>query len=151
MRAIINTALTAAVALSSMVAGCGEGDTSPMCDPTNDPRVLTVNAVDSTCGVVAYEGTYSYTFAAVAAAQHTVSVVSSYGNANLCFPVISPPLSGSFACPLNEGSEYDVLVFMAQAGATYEVTVVGGLVTSSSPPSGEPAATSSYGIRVTSP
>ncbi len=154
MRAI--TVPTAAIATLSILSACGGNEAS--CDPTAD-GTLTVNAPGYACASVALGAMTRHAFTAAASGQHTITLVSTYGNANLCFPVnqVSPPPPGpdGFFCPLNEGSEFDRLVFTAEAGTTYEVWVVGGQV---SPrlarrlgPAWAPPADSSYAIRVTSP
>jgi hypothetical protein len=149
MRAIAVAALTVqAIAALSSLPACGGSDTSSICGATADSGALTVNAPEYTCGSAAFAASNDYIFTAAAAAQHTVALVSTSGNANLCTPEVqvSPPPSsgGSFICPLNDGTQYDVLVFTAEAGTTYQVSVVGALVGTSKP-------TSTYGIHVTSP
>jgi hypothetical protein len=94
MRAIAITALTCpAIAALSLLPACGGSDASSICGATADSGALTVNAPEYTCGSVAFDATNQYVFTAAAAAQHTVSVVSTSGNANLCTPArqVSPP------------------------------------------------------------
>jgi hypothetical protein len=104
-----------------------------------------VNAPNYVCGSVNYLSRDDYTFTAAAAAQHTVDLVAISGNSNLCTPAVTVPPTGpaSIICPLNEGPEYKVLVFTAEAGVTYQVSVAGA--------SSASQAASTYGVRVTSP
>ncbi len=138
-------ALAVAVIAAIVAVSCGGGEASWTCDSTASQGTLTVNAPDYVCGSVDYLSEDDYTFTAAAAAQHTVELVAIRGNSNLCRPAVTvpPPDLNIIVCPLNEGPEYKVLVFTAEAGVTYRVYVVGA--------SSASEATSTYGVRVTSP
>lgn len=142
MRTPAATAIAAILALSSLPA-CGGGETSWTCDSTASPGTLTVNAPSYVCDSVNYLSQNDYTFTAAATAPHTVDLLAISGNSNLCRPAATVPPTGGFTCPLNEAPEYQVLVFTAEAGVTYQVSVVGA--------SNASQAASTYGIRVTSP
>ncbi len=138
----VGSSLTLAVVSLVTLSGCGGSEAGPLCSSTASAGALTVNAAKYTCGSVSSLSENSYTFVAAATAQHTVELVVTSGNSNLCSPAIneSDPTPVGVFCPVNIGPEYKVLVVAAQAGATYQVSVLGA----------SPSA-SSYGIRVTSP
>ena len=125
----------------ALLAGCGGSDTpTPVpvtCGATANGGPLTVNdPAGYTCGTATSPTTNVYTFAAAASGQHTVTLVTTSGDADLCVRVQA---GGLIDCSIHIPPVADVIAFMAAGGTTYEVEVDSF------------APTSTYGVKVTSP
>lgn len=125
------------------LAACGGSDLpDPIpvtCGYTASSGPLTVNPpLGYTCGTVVSPAVNVYTFTAASSAQHTVTLVTTAGDADLCLA------SGSLiiACSATVPPYPDVVSFVAAAGTPYEVQVEDLSFTGPS---------SSYGVVVTSP
>ncbi len=125
----------------ALLAACGGSD-APMpipvtCGATANSGPLTPNdPAGYTCGTAVSPTINVYTFTASDSAQHTVTLVTTYGDADLCVKVQG---GADIGCSFNFPPAADVIAFMAASGTTYEVEV----------DSFEP--TSTYGVKVTSP
>jgi hypothetical protein len=98
-----------------------------------------VNAAAYTCGTATSPTTNVYNFTAATSATHTVTLVTTYGDADLCVRVQAGSL---IDCSLNFPPAADAIAFTASTGTVYEVEV---------DDSSFNTAYSTYGVRVTSP
>ena len=127
----------------ALLAGCGGADEpEPIpvtCGRTADGGTLTVNdPLGYTCGSAASPAVNGYTFTAAASALHTVTLVTTSGDADLCVRVQG---GGLVECSVKIASLPDAITFAATAATGYLVEVEDASFT---PPS-------TYGVKVTSP
>ena len=128
----------------ALLAGCGGSDEPPpvvvTCGSTASSGPLAVTPpAGYTCGTATWPTNNVYTFTAAANAQHTVTLATTAGDADLWVWVQGGSLVGS---SINVPPLVDAVTFMAASGTTYEVEVEDASFTSSS---------STYGVMVTSP
>jgi len=132
--------LLAAPLALALLAACGDDKPAPIpvpCGTSADGGPLVVNAVDYTCGTATSQTTNVYTFTAAASAQHTVTLATTRGDADLCVKVLG---GGFIDCSINFPPALDVIAFTTSAGTAYQVEVDDAFGTFST-----------YGVRVTSP